>query len=109
MTRTGCQAGGAEVAALLAVMTLDENYSTDALAARLGWTMSATRMMIQTAQDTGVLWQNYQGASKGPILWVRRERKRESAAEPARPVGELQGYEQQWRIFRDLCMLTRTA
>ncbi|MGF6604685.1 transposase [Paraburkholderia sp. GAS448] len=108
MNRTGCQAAGDEVAALLAVMTPDENYSTDALAARLGWTMSTTRMMIHAAQDTGVLWQNYRGASSEPILWVRRERKREPSMAPGKQMGVLQDYEREWRTFRDLCMLTRT-
>ncbi|MBK3786575.1 hypothetical protein G3A43_40980 [Paraburkholderia aspalathi] len=105
MNRNRHPARGDQIAALLAVMTPDENYSADDLATRLGGTIFDTRILIHAAEDAGAIWQ-HRAACKGPPLWVRRERRRE----PSMAAGkQIQGYEREWRTFRDLCMLTRTG
>jgi hypothetical protein len=103
----GYRAGGDEIAALLAVMMPGEDYTAEDLAARLGWTISTTRALIHAAEDTGVLWQHR--VSKGPLMWVRRERRSRPAIRSWNEVGELRDYECQWRTFRDLCMLAHSA
>lgn len=86
MNANGYRAGGDEIAALLAVMAPGEDYTADALATRLGWTISTTHALIHAAEDTGALWQ-YRGACKGPLMWVRRELRRERSLMAGRQAG----------------------
>lgn len=97
-----------EVAALLAVMVPGEDYTTDALATKLGWSTSTTRRIIHAAEDTGIVWK-HRSACKGPLVWVRHDRVRGPSRPLFIPAGELQGYEHAWRNFRDVCMLAHAS
>ncbi|MBB2926645.1 hypothetical protein FHX59_001054 [Paraburkholderia silvatlantica] len=93
---------------MLAVMVPGEDYTTGALATQPGWSLSTARTIIHAAEDTGIVWK-HRCACKGPLVWVRRDRMRCPSRQLSIPAGELQGYEQAWRSFRDICMLAHAS
>jgi hypothetical protein len=98
---------------LLAAMTPGERYTVAELASRTGWTVPGTRMNLRVAQDQGLVWQRFTSGTRLQD-WQRPLPSRKGLL-PDVAAGEgaavemdhpsIEGYELQWRTFRDLCML----
>jgi DNA-binding GntR family transcriptional regulator len=95
---------------ILAAMKPGVRYSTAMLAEQLGVTVHAINPLLAQLANEGRCWQ--MPGQRSSVFWIPTSKEaRDFLERQSRRVtwnkGSLQGYDEQHRTFRELCMLTR--